>query len=165
MTTFDELTLGDALKEVLNNFNRFGATCVVIGTTGLELHGAIPASCTPGDVDVLVFADSGVYEKCNEVLYQLYNEYREKSKSLKDLVGMSLTNKCFIYTTSQEVKANVWLKPINELSDYDLVTMVLDGQLVNTLTIKSMLSHKVSLKRQKDLEFIMRLINSILVRV
>ena len=158
--TFKDLRLGVALKEVLDQFSQFGLN-IVVGTVGFELHGALPNGYETGDVDVYVYADTDNYDRCNKILYQKYNEFRKKSRSLRDLAGISLTNKCFIFYTSQEVKANIWLRPKSEIPSR-IVTMLVEGREVNTLPLNELYRHKINLNRQKDLVFTIQYIKTIL---
>lgn len=160
--TFRDLRLGGALKEVIDQFSSMGLN-VIVGTVGFELHGALPFGYEPGDVDVYVYAEGDYYDRCNKILYQKYNEFREKSRSLRDLAGMSLTNKCFIFYTSQGVKVNVWLRPKSEIPSR-IVTMLVEGREVNTLPLNELYRHKISLNRQKDLDFTIQYIKTILSR-
>lgn len=158
--TFSDLRLGVPLKEVLDQFSLLGQT-IVVGTIGFELHRALPFGYEPDDVDVYVFADGDNYDRCDKILYQKYNEFRASQKSLRDLVGISLTNKCFIFHTSQGVKANVWLRPKSEIPSC-IVTMLVDSREVNTLPLNELYKHKISLNRQKDLDFTIQYIKTIL---
>lgn len=159
---FRDLKLGGALEEVLDQFSSLGLN-IVVGTIGFELHGALPFGYEPDDVDLYIYAEGDNYDRCNKVLYQKYKEFREKSRSFRDLAGISLANKCFIFNTSQGVKANVWLRPKSEIPSR-IVTMLVEGREVNTLPLNELYGHKIGLNRQKDLFFAIQYIKTILSR-
>lgn len=156
---FDDLQRGDDLKEVLDYFSGMsGVVPVVVGTIGFELHGALPSDYLIGDIDLFLFADKASYNELYSMLYEKYVEYRKEIKDTRDLAGMSLKHRCFIFKTNSGMKANVWLKPLSEIQDYDICTLFISNRFVKTLSLRAAMDHKISIKRLKDLEFIVKFI-------
>ena len=157
---FDDIPKGTSLQIALHNLTTASDTPVVVGTLCFALHGALPWGYEVGDIDILLFSEN--VEETQKSLYKLYAEWRETIHSSKELKGASLVNQCYIYQDIDRVRINVWLKPIRELSEYNVQTLIVSNEKVKTISLRQAIWHKRMLGRDKDIRFIHEFIKQII---
>lgn len=159
------ITNQDILFDIIDSdiFKRNGVTLVLVGSLAFELHGLLPQSYIPGDIDIICFADKDSFAEISEYLYHKYLKYRETIKTIRDLRGISIQNHCYIYEQNN-VLVNVWLKPDSEIGNKSIVTMLVGERKINTFAMKDLFAHKLGINRHKDLEFVTQIFKEILTR-
>lgn len=141
------------LNEFLENRN---VDYVLTGTAALFYHGLLPKGTDVHDIDIIVITS-------NETRPALQAMFKE----LEDLSGCQLDNEhyssqVFVFKIGENnVKVNALECNLDKESYPKRQTVIIDGNPIQVHDAMEVLNAKFALRRQKDVEFYLKLINQL----
>lgn len=142
-----------ALNEFLENRN---VDYVLTGTAALFYHGALPKDTEVHDIDIIVLTN----EETRPALQAMFKE-------LENLSGCQLDNehyssRVFVFKVGKNnVKVNALECNLDKESYPKRQTIVIDGFPIQVHDAMEVLNAKFALRRQKDADFCLKLINQL----
>lgn len=141
------------LNEFLENRN---VDYVLTGTAALFYHGLLPKGTDVHDIDIIVITS-------NETRPALQAMFKE----LEDLSGCQLDNehcssRVFVFKVGENnVKVNALECNLDKESYPKRQTIIIDGNPIQVHDAMEVLNAKFALRRQKDVEFYLKLTNQL----
>lgn len=142
-----------ALNEFLENRN---VDYALTGTAALFFHGLLPKGTEVHDIDIIVITS-------NETRPALQAMFKE----LENLSGCQLDNehyssRVFVFKVGENnVKVNALECNLDKESYPKHQTIIIDGNPIQVHDAMEVLNAKFALRRQKDADFLLKLINQL----
>lgn len=153
------------IKVLSKYLNENNIPFVLTGTASLMVHGLLPDSYSPDDIDVIILVnpDDKNYEAVQQHLLHLQHLAGEKSNDYPNVVITFRANgkKVNAFMGSRELADNGFINYFNESSSFVKI-LISEGLIINVSSVVDALKAKFHLKRTKDYMFVKDLTLTIL---
>lgn len=153
------------IKILSKYLNENNIPFVLTGTASLMVHGLLPDSYSPDDIDVIILVnpESKNYEAVQQHLLHLQYLAGEKSNDYPDAVITFKANgkKVNAFMGSEELPDNRFIGYFKENGAF-IKVLISEGLIINVSSVADALKAKFHLKRIKDYKFAKDLASTIL---
>ena len=142
----------DGLKQLDDLMRANGIDYVLTGSLGLYMHGLVPASYIPHDIDIIISSNKNKHPfLTNQMILDLFCQYSGGDRPEYAYYDASDMFIFYLGKNKLEINAFVDVNKVFERMDYRIMNIM--GSNIKVNNALSILREKYKLRRQKDLQF------------
>lgn len=142
----------DGLKQLDDLMRANGIDYVLTGSLGLYMHGLVPASYIPHDIDIIISSNKNKHPfLTNQMILDLFCQYSGGDRPEYAYYDASDMFIFYLGKNKLEINAFVDVNKVFERMDYRIMNIM--GNDIKVNNALSIFKEKFKLRRQKDLQF------------
>ena len=142
----------DGLKQLDDLMRANGIDYVLTGSLGLYMHGLVPASYIPHDIDIIISSNKNKHPfLTNQMILDLFCQYSGGDRPEYAYYDASDMFIFYLGKNKLEINAFVDVNKVFERMDYLIMNII--GSDIKVNNALSIFREKFKMRRQKDLQF------------